>query len=77
MTRTLPDGLVVVVTGASSGIGRATAGALAGRRARLVLAARSPGQFLRRRLLLGLSYAALTATPTSRAWLKRMCRALG
>ena len=41
MTRTLPDGLVVVVTGASSGIGRATAGALAGRRARLVLAARS------------------------------------
>jgi hypothetical protein len=29
----------------------------------LVLAARSPAQFLRRRLLLGLSYAALTAAP--------------
>lgn len=39
---TTSTGRVVIVTGASSGIGRATALALAGRGERLVLAARSP-----------------------------------
>lgn len=41
MTTALPHGRVVVVTGASSGIGRATAIALSGNGSRLVLAARS------------------------------------
>jgi short-subunit dehydrogenase len=41
VTPDLPNGLVVVLTGASSGIGRATAHALASQQARLVLAARS------------------------------------
>jgi NAD(P)-dependent dehydrogenase (short-subunit alcohol dehydrogenase family) len=41
VTPDLPHGLVVVITGASGGIGRATALALAGTGARLVLASRS------------------------------------
>jgi short-subunit dehydrogenase len=43
VTTALPDGLVVVVTGASSGIGRATATGLSHHGARLVLSSRSAG----------------------------------
>lgn len=57
-------GATVVLTGASSGIGRATALALADRGARLVLAARAPGPLDQARLACEARGAEALAVPT-------------